>query len=206
MDNDKMRGNSFEASINGSDDESGMTLLGGEQTRNASHRRSNRTNLALKFLLGVLALTCASAVLYTAFAVHDISATTMRDYGDCGSSETVEEARAKGCIFDPMAWIWVRPECYDQKLVDDFMNRTDYSWHTNPKLTPESLVPLDVVFRGDHPKLFTQKKYHYVHCTVRHPTRRFSAVTFIQAKHLTNSVKVYVEEDAQGSVGEEPAY
>ncbi|KAL1859797.1 hypothetical protein Daus18300_009387 [Diaporthe australafricana] len=65
-----------------------------------------------------------------------------------------------------MGWVWVRPECYDKELMDDFMNRTEFSWHTEPKLHPESMVPLDVIFRGDHPKLFTQKKYHYVHCTV----------------------------------------
>lgn len=65
-----------------------------------------------------------------------------------------------------MSRIWVRPECLDKAMIEDFMNRTDFSWHFDPKLTPESVVPLDVVYRGDHLKLFTQKKYHYAHCTV----------------------------------------
>jgi len=87
------------------------------------------------------------------------------EFGDCGSSHTIEEARESGCLFDPMSWLWVRPECYDQELIDNFMNRTDWSWHSDWKLTPESRIPLEEVVRGDHAKLFTQKKYHSVHCT-----------------------------------------
>lgn len=63
-----------------------------------------------------------------------------------------------------MSWIWVRPECYDGDLVDEFMANTNFSWHSEPKLKAESKLHMDVIFRGDYPKLFTQKEYHSVHC------------------------------------------
>lgn len=151
-----------------SDDESNLTLLGdGTKSIATTRKRSSRRgSLMLKALLVLIALACAGSVLYTAAQVHQITTAAVIDYGDCGADGSVEEARAKGCVFDPMSWIWVRPECLDKPMIEDFMNRTDFSWHFDPKLTPESMVPLDVVYRGDHPKLFTQKKYHYVHCTV----------------------------------------
>ncbi|KAK4107473.1 hypothetical protein N656DRAFT_674599, partial [Canariomyces notabilis] len=74
------------------------------------------------------------------------------------------EARALGCVFDPMSWIWVRPECYDGELIAEFFSQTNFSWHTEPKLKPETKLSMDIIHRGDHPKLFTQKDYHTVHC------------------------------------------
>ncbi|POS70691.1 hypothetical protein DHEL01_v210914 [Diaporthe helianthi] len=166
--------NTYKTSFEGfsaSEDDPGRTLLGAceKATTLVKPHRSSKLTLALKFLAGITALICAGSVLYTAYAVHNISEVSRADYGDCGTQDSVEEARAKGCVFDPMGWVWVRPECYDKELVEEFMNRTEYSWHTEPKLLSESMVPLDIVFRGDHPKLFTQKKYHYVHCTVSFP-------------------------------------
>ena len=144
-------------------------LLDEQLLANRSSRRSRPTAIALKLVLGLVAVACFASLMYTAVTVHKISQASEVDYGDCGSNESVEEARAKGCVFDPMGWVWVRPECYDAEMVADFLNRTEFSWHTEPKLTPESKVSMDVIFRGDHPKLFTQKKYHSVHCTVSEP-------------------------------------
>lgn len=153
---------SFDSDI---DAESSTTLLGKRFTTR-SPRRSHPAAIALKLFLGLSALACFSSLIYTAITVRKISMAAEVDYGDCGSNESVDEARAKGCVFDPMGWVWVRPECYDAEMVTEFLNRTEFTWHTEPKLTPESKVPMEVIFRGDHPKLFTQNKYHYVHCTV----------------------------------------
>lgn len=150
------------------DAESSTTLLD-EQLRISRHRARPGT-IALKLILGLACGLCVVSLLYTAATVHKLSQSSEVDYGDCGAHESVDEARAKGCVFDPMGWVWVRPECYDAEMTADFLNRTDFTWHTEPKLTPESKVPMDVIFRGDHPKLFTQKKYHSVHCTVSEPS------------------------------------
>lgn len=156
-------------SFDDSDDGSGMTLLHEHMKDSSTARRRGlrASGWLLKLFLGAVALICSVSIVYTAACVHRLSSVAIADYGDCGQSETVEEAREKGCVFDPMSWIWVRPECYDAELVAEFMNSTDFSWHTEPKLKPETKLGMDVIFRGDHPKLFTQKDYHTVHCFVR---------------------------------------
>ena len=151
------------------DDESSMTLLSDRRKRATSNQHT-KTRYILYPVLGIFALFCLSTMIYLSVTVQAMQKAihlhpTGIELGDCGSSHTVDEARAKGCLFDPMSWLWVRPECYDSSLIDDFMNRTDWSWHTDWKLTPESQVPLDRVFAGDHPHLFTSKKYHSIHCT-----------------------------------------
>ena len=151
------------------DDESGMTLLG-DKWKTASSKQRTKPRSAFYAVLGLFALVCLGALTYLSVTVHALQATvhlhpTGVELGDCGPSHTVDEARAQGCLFDPMSWLWVRPECHDQALIDDFLNRTDWSWHTDWQLTPESRVPLPAVVAGDHPQLFTSKKYHSIHCT-----------------------------------------
>ncbi|KAJ8133447.1 hypothetical protein O1611_g178 [Lasiodiplodia mahajangana] len=132
-----------------------------------SSRRARVTQLFRKAASSVLILFFIATLLYISFAVHDISKRESKDYGDCGGKHTPEEARSLGCIFDPAGWVWTRPECFDGDLLADFMDRTNFSYHTNINLTAESEVPLKEVMRGGHTLLYTQNKYHYLHCTVR---------------------------------------
>ncbi|KAK1757772.1 hypothetical protein QBC47DRAFT_165074 [Echria macrotheca] len=163
---------SFRASdVDDDDHSSNMTLLhedrhkpGGTTATNS--RRSRLSRRLTQLVAGVVVLASLGALAYTAAGVHRLSGAATADYGDCGTSETVAEARAHGCVFDPMSWIWVRPECYDPDLVAEFMAQTNFSWHTEPKLRPETRVDMDIIYRGDFPKLFTQKDYHTVHCFV----------------------------------------
>ncbi len=110
-------------------DSSGLTLLG--------ERRKSPTRqwfLGKKAALGLcIALLVASLMLLSFQSVKlseiskDIhlyplrteehmdrptsqSKPTGREHGDCGEILTAEAARAIGCIFDPMSWLWVRPD------------------------------------------------------------------------------------------------
>jgi hypothetical protein len=155
------------------DNESNVTLLEKKHQRwkaigeNSPHRHYRSAMIRLLYTL--LVITSMSSLIYISSKVHRIEANLTHgvNLGNCGKSDSVEEARALGCVFDPMSWVWVRPECYDAELIEDFMNSTDWTWHTEPKLSPESVVPLDEIYRGDHPKLFISKMYHTVHCSVR---------------------------------------
>ena len=87
------------------DDESTMTLLGDGWGKTSRNQRSN-TKSIFYLVLGLLIVICISAVIYlsvTAHSMHKIVHLhpTGIELGDCGSSHTVEEARAKGCLFDP---------------------------------------------------------------------------------------------------------
>lgn len=57
---------------------------------------------------------------------------TRKEFGHCGHS--IKEARALGCIFDPMSSAWQRPECYNTELVNDFL--AAYDWHFFPNAEP----------------------------------------------------------------------
>jgi hypothetical protein len=85
------------------------------------------------------------------------------ELGTCGYDKTPEEARAHGCVFDPMSFIWVRPECYHGDLLEDFMKRSEWAWYSDPQLKHK--LPMDEVFNGDHPQAFAPKQYHQIHCT-----------------------------------------
>ncbi|KAL9107113.1 MAG: hypothetical protein Q9227_007979 [Pyrenula ochraceoflavens] len=152
------------------DEDSSLGLIQNWRKSPSKSRRQTLSKVSRHIVKFILLLCSLSAVCYIALGMHSIQKSlhlspSGGELGDCGSSHTVEEARSKGCLFDPMSWLWVRPECYDKELIDNFMARTDWSWHTEWNLTAESQVPLDVVFRGDHPQLYTSKKYHSIHCT-----------------------------------------
>ncbi|PHH78510.1 hypothetical protein CDD82_3019 [Ophiocordyceps australis] len=85
------------------------------------------------------------------------------ELGHCG--DTVAEARALGCIFDPMSWAWQRPECYNADLVADFLARMDWRFYYSNNTLPSEQVPRQVWLSGDNPKLYTSRAWHAFHCT-----------------------------------------
>ncbi|KAI0102113.1 hypothetical protein GGR51DRAFT_574254 [Nemania sp. FL0031] len=146
------------------EEEAGYPLAGGIKVTLIS-RRARVAQIFRKAISSLLIIFFITILLYISFTVHGISNRESKDYGDCGGKHTPEEARALGCIFDPAGWVWTRPECFDGDLLADFMDRTNFSYHTDINLTPESEVPLQEVMRGGHTLLYTQNKYHYLHCT-----------------------------------------
>ncbi|KAJ8121552.1 hypothetical protein ONZ43_g2022 [Nemania bipapillata] len=82
------------------------------------------------------------------------------ELGGCGDS--VEEARSKGCVFDPMSWAWQRPECYHPELVADFLKRTDWHFYTTKEMRAADEVPYEAWVRGDYPQRYNR---HQFHCT-----------------------------------------
>jgi hypothetical protein len=150
-----------EKSLDGSD----ITLL----DRTCKQRRRSRPQgrqviigLALASILAGLFTLMGSTIVRVQKISKDVHLfPTGVELGDCG--ETVEEARAKNCIFDPMSFIWVKPACYHPDLVNDFFNRTEWQWYSDPKL--EQKIPMEEMFNGDHPRAFAPRKYHPIHCT-----------------------------------------
>ena len=80
---------------------------------------------------------------------------------DCGSS--VAEAKARGCHFDMMSWLWVPAECFDAELVEEFIALRDWDWYTDH--TGKERVPLDIVKTGAYDRLWAPQEYHMWHCT-----------------------------------------
>ena len=88
---------------------------------------------------------------------------TGREFGDCGKS--IEEARAKGCIFDNLSYSWVRPECHHPDLLAAYRNRTVIPYYTDRTLTEESRIPQEEIFRGDILTAWAPALQHSMHCS-----------------------------------------
>ena len=120
-------------------------------------------SLACLFTIGYL-----SSELHKVRSVHDAYPTVLRtgkELGDCGKS--VAEARAAGCQFDPMSWIWVHKTCGNphQELIDRWKSSSKWRFYTDVHMRPEHEVPLESAYNGEYPMLFTPSKYHKIHCS-----------------------------------------
>ena len=82
--------------------------------------------------------------------------------GDCGNS--VEEAQAKGCIFDVMAFTWEPPECYDAELVAEFLDSYDWKFYRKWHGKEEDLIPWEESSQGLS-DVWSPWIYHTLHCT-----------------------------------------
>ncbi|KAJ5962153.1 hypothetical protein N7501_007094 [Penicillium viridicatum] len=78
----------------------------------------------------------------------------------CG--EVASQAQARGCHFDLISFSWLPPACYDAELTEDFLKSYNWTWSTDPQ--GKNLVPIEDVKKGDFEYLFTDLKYHVVHC------------------------------------------
>ncbi|KAF3392766.1 hypothetical protein F1880_008496 [Penicillium rolfsii] len=85
------------------------------------------------------------------------------EFGHCGKSIT--EARALGCIFDPMSWAWQRPECYHADLVKEFLERMDWHFYLSNETLAMEEVPREEWERGDYTLLYGPRMWHQFHCT-----------------------------------------
>ena len=82
---------------------------------------------------------------------------------DCGNS--VEEAKANGCHFDMMSWLWLPHECFDAELVEEFIQLRDWKWYTHNRGFEEDRVPVADVRTGIYDSLWAPQEYHMWHCT-----------------------------------------
>ena len=166
-------------------DASNLTLLDELPKGQPVKSKSRKAYLAIAciFVIGCLsAITILSVkLLPTRDTLHHVSTSdpyqiaplnpsslyppaTGEEFGNCGHARTVSEARSLGCLFDPMSWLWVRPECYHAELLAEFMSTLDWRWYSNYTLAPEDEIPLSEIYAGDHPVAFTNKHYHKIHC------------------------------------------
>jgi hypothetical protein len=84
-------------------------------------------------------------------------------FGDCG--KTPDEARGKGCIYDPLAVTWVRPECYYPELIEEFIDMEPVRFYNDKALSKESLVPIEEVIPGEREQVWAPHKFHSVICS-----------------------------------------
>jgi hypothetical protein len=101
-------------------------------------------------------------------------------FTDCGT--TPDEARARGCIYEPMQRSWIPPECYFPEPADEYDVFRDRVWYDDAWLTiPSSVESLE---SGDTTLTYT-RYWHDEHCAY---VLRKMALAVHLGKKMINSI------------------
>lgn len=92
--------------------------------------------------------------------VDEAHLTTNGEITDCG--HTVEEARAKGCVFDVMMQDWMPRPCYDEALSERYLLAGNWSWWADQEAT--TFLSLEEMRKGEHSVIYVIQDYHRQHC------------------------------------------
>jgi hypothetical protein len=81
---------------------------------------------------------------------------------DCGHNPAT--ARARGCHFDVMSMIWIRHECYDAELTEEFVQEKPEGWQWSLHENGTDLISEQDIRKGDIQHGWVQFEYHITHC------------------------------------------
>ena len=84
----------------------------------------------------------------------------VKEATDCGNSP--HEARERGCRFDLMGFTWKPRECFDEELMEQFMQEKQWHWSLNPNGT--ELLSEGDIRTGVYEVGWTTWDYHLTHC------------------------------------------
>lgn len=84
--------------------------------------------------------------------------------GGCGATHL--EARQKGCVFDFILGAWMRPQCLDEGIYDEYIHK----WKTlNITLykdgETEEETDLEYAMKGDYEFIWGVGNFHHLHCS-----------------------------------------
>ncbi|KAH0559381.1 hypothetical protein GP486_004105 [Trichoglossum hirsutum] len=79
---------------------------------------------------------------------------------DCGKN--AETARKRGCHFDIISFTWLRHECFDRELTEQFSREKKWQWSLDSNGT--SLVSEEQMRNGDVEVGWVTWEYHLTHC------------------------------------------
>ena len=101
-------------------------------------------------------------------------------FTDCGI--TPNQARFRGCIYEPMQRAWIPPECYFSEPTEEYNVFRDREWYEDTNLT----IPADIegLESGDVNLAYT-RYWHDEHCTY---VLRKLALAMSLRKRMINSV------------------
>jgi hypothetical protein len=126
--------------------------------------------------------TLHTSVMDNASPYTDTSSPYSEKWANCGSTPT--EAKSRGCKFDILSFAWQLPECYDDKIMQEFLAEKDWTFFRHENGT--SPVSREVALLGEL-DLYVTQEYHQVHCMYmwRQMHRAFTIQKHIDS-HLNN--------------------
>lgn len=79
----------------------------------------------------------------------------------CGNSPA--EAKALGCIFDPMNWHWTRPECFYKEGSEHSQANGPWSYYRDANFTEQMFLPDEEAMSTER-LMYTEHSWHVQHC------------------------------------------
>lgn len=79
----------------------------------------------------------------------------------CGNSP--KEAKALGCIFDPMNWHWTRPECFYKEGSEYAQAKGPWTYYRDANYTDQLFLP-DAHAMSTVRIMYTEHSWHLQHC------------------------------------------
>ncbi|KAL2015518.1 hypothetical protein VTK56DRAFT_5335 [Thermocarpiscus australiensis] len=116
------------------------------------------TSLVLWAVLHTWRLQLSNPTFYQSQQTHSAH---VHRWTTCGSSPA--EAESRGCRFDILSFAWQTPECYDDELMEEFIQYDSWKFYAHPNHT-HTVVDLATALKG-HRTLYVDWKYHVTHCT-----------------------------------------
>jgi hypothetical protein len=132
-----------------------------EETSLKSSKQVRFSTLLRRWIGSLILITILSILII--LLVHPISVPIPKNdepWQSCGN--TSAEARALNCQFDIMLTSWVPSACSDPELSELYLARYSYKWYTDANLTHP--FPDELMRRGDHHRVFTERHSHFAHC------------------------------------------
>lgn len=80
----------------------------------------------------------------------------------CGTSTF--SAREMGCNFDIMSFSWLPPACFDEQLMQDFLDHENGPWIWYHDQNRTQQAEREFVLLGNYPQLYVEWDYHMAHC------------------------------------------
>jgi hypothetical protein len=119
-------------------------------------KRRKQFNL-LSFSSGCLATILVAAIALavgrTAFNPKTAEQLEAEEWNDCGRS--VEAAKARGCVMEPMFYGFMPPQCVFPELFKQFPIFEDRPYYSDENMT--QLVTADEMWHGKHSVVYTTK-------------------------------------------------
>lgn len=122
--------------------------------RNSKTPQPLRRRISLALLYLTIGLVVGASLVFFAKALKPHPETLT-----CGT--TSDEARARGCVMEPMVYGWMPKECYYSDLSSEYNPYEDRAWYTTE--TFDERVSSEELWAGKREHVYTHQ-YHTEHC------------------------------------------
>ncbi|KAK5632496.1 hypothetical protein RRF57_008210 [Xylaria bambusicola] len=99
---------------------------------------------------------------------HSLSGndTALVSVGKC--SPDWKEAEEAGCVYDVVLSTWMHPRCFNEEMYQKYktiLQDMNFKYWLEPEMINE--ISLEAVETGEHGWVWTDGRYHHLHCSIR---------------------------------------